>query len=194
MENVKMKKISIFSAMPVASFLLLAGGVAHAAAASHLSKLDKAFIKKSAQSNLEEIQLSPMIIQRTKLPQDDQFARRMISDHTKNEDLLKGVAAQVGATLPQSISKEQKGIIHKLITEPPATFQSAYRSEMIRDHTIDINECRREMSLGTNPKVREYAQETLPVLEMHLKMSRALPASSAGNGDNAQGTASKSNK
>ena len=69
-------------------------------------------------------------------------------DHTKNQTLLKRVAAGVAQTLPSDPGEEETGVLHALTREPADSFPAAYKREMIRDHTININTCRREISLG----------------------------------------------
>jgi putative membrane protein len=45
---------------------------------------------------------------------------------------------------------------------------------MIRDHTADIGEFEREVSLGSDATVRAFAAKTLPVLREHLKMAQSI--------------------
>lgn len=46
---------------------------------------------------------------------------------------------------------------------------------MMRDHTEDIANMRREISLGRDKNVKAYAAKMLPILQGHLKMANALP-------------------
>jgi putative membrane protein len=162
-----------------AAGILLSFGGSAVARSSHsggsLSTIDKEYLKDTAQSNLEEIQAGPRVIPKAATPQARSFARRMVQDHTRANAALKRVAARTGDTLPTTISSDQKAIINRLSQMHGSRFDAAYKQEMIRDHTSDIAETRREISLGRNPRVRASAQKNLRLLQMHLKMARALP-------------------
>lgn len=163
----------------MAAGLLLSLGSGAVARSSHgsgsLSTLDKEYLKDTAQSNLEEIQAGPRVIPQAGTPQAREFARRMVRDHTRANAALKRVAARTGDKLPTDISSEQQAVINRLSQMHGSRFDAAYKQEMIRDHTSDIAETRREISLGRSPIVRANAQKNLRLLQMHLRMARALP-------------------
>lgn len=100
----------------------------------------------------------------------------MKSDHARANSKLKALASRVGYALPNNVSDEQQAIMKRLAGLHGAKFDAAYKQEMILYHTQDIAEAQREISLGRNPLVKANAQQTLVLLQMHLKMSRALPA------------------
>ncbi len=142
-----------------------------------LSTLDKTYLKDTAQSNLEEVQLEPMVLSHATNSQDRQFGRRMKQDHAKANADLKRLAARVGYKLPADISEDQEALIKKLSHLHGAKFEAAYKQEMIRDHTEDIAKTKREISLGQASQVKVSAQKNLALLQMHLKMAQALPSS-----------------
>jgi putative membrane protein len=43
---------------------------------------------------------------------------------------------------------------------------------MVKDHTKDVNEFRRESQSAKNPDVKAFAAQTLPTLEDHLSMAK----------------------
>ena len=161
---------------------MLSGGVlaSHAASSPGLSTLDKSYLKDTAQSNLEEVQLEPVVLSNAATSEDRRMGRRMKQDHSIANVDLKRVAARVGDKLPTDITDDQKALIKKFSHLHGATFTAAYKQEMIRDHTEDIAKTKREISLGQDPRVKANAQKNLALLQMHLKMSRALPSSGAG--------------
>ena len=166
--------------LAIASGGVLAQG-SHAQAETGISTLDKAYLKDTAQSNLEEVQFEPVVMSHATNRQDKQFGRQMKQDHGKANAALKRLASRVGDKLPTDVSKEQKALMNKLSHLHGAKFEAAYKQEMIRDHTGDIAETKREISLGQNPLVKANAQKNLILLQMHLKMSQALPSSGAKN-------------
>jgi predicted outer membrane protein len=51
-------------------------------------------------------------------------------------------------------------------------FNVLYSSLEVYDHLQDIEETSNEVSEGTNSQVRDDAKTELPMLRMHLKLSR----------------------
>lgn len=147
----------------------------HASPHSQLSALDKDYLKDAAQSNLEEIQFAPVVQRQARHSADKHFGQQMKSDHAKANAKLKALASRVRYALPKDVSDEQQAIMQRLSKFQGAKFDAAYKQEMIRDHTADITEAQREISLGHNPLVKANARKTLLLLQMHLKMSQALP-------------------
>ena len=69
----------------------------------------------------------------------------------------------------------------------PQDFDRAFAKEAVRDHEKDISKYRKEAKNGKNEEVKQYAAETLPTLEEHLKLARDL--SSAQGSKSAKGKA-----
>jgi len=151
----------------------------HARLKMGISTLDKAYLKDTAQSNLEEVQFEPTVMSHATNSQDKQFGRRMKRDHARANADLKRVASRVGGKRPTDVSEDQKALMKKLASMHGAKFEAAYKQEMIRDHTEDIAKTKREISLGRNTLVKANAQKNLVLLKGHLKMSRGLPSSGA---------------
>ena len=160
--------------------LCLMIGTASAKPAGHgaggLSDLDKNYLKDTAQSNIEEIQFAPTVQKKAVRPEARAYGRQMRRDHTNAQRELEALARQKHVSLPQKPSEDEHDIMDRLAREPRATFDAAYKQEMIRDHTTDIAETRREISLGRDPQVKASAQKNLVLLQMHLKMAHSLPS------------------
>lgn len=160
--------------------LCLTLGAAAAKPASHgrsgLSELDKNYLKDTAQSNLEEIQFAPTVRKMATRPEARAFGQRMYKDHSRAQRQLEALARRKHISLPQKPSEDEQDIMARLSREPRSKFDAAYKHEMIRDHTTDIAETRREISLGRDTEVRASAQKNLRLLQTHLKMARALPS------------------
>ena len=55
-----------------------------------------------------------------------------------------------------------------------AAFDRAYARDMVRDHEEDIAEFNKEASGGHNPIVKDFATQTLPTLQDHLKEAKEM--------------------
>lgn len=154
---------------------------------SGMSTADKTFVKKAAQADKAEIELGTLAQQKTSNPEVKQFAERMVRDHTKNDDQLKQVAEQTGIALPTSISAKDEALKQKLSGLSGDQFDRTYMQNMVMDHTNDVSEFKHESKDGKDAAVKNYAAESLPVLESHLKEARHIEPMVAKNGGMSKG-------
>ena len=82
--------------------------------------------------------------------------------------------------MPQSPSvkdKATKAMLSKLSGEK---FDKAYMKDMVKDHTADVQDFKKESTAGHDPDVKNFASETLPTLQDHLKQAESIsPGTSA---------------
>jgi putative membrane protein len=145
----------------------------------NLDAHDRMFVKKAAQGNLAEVQLGQLALQKSSSPEVKQFAQRMIDDHTKAEDQLKQVASQENVTLPDSPNAEQKATKDRLEKLSGKSFDRAYMKDMVTDHTKDVSEFKMEARDAKDPAVKNYASQTAPVIESHLKEAKSIAPQTA---------------
>ncbi|HUN87344.1 MAG TPA: DUF4142 domain-containing protein [Terriglobales bacterium] len=161
----------------VAAALMVCGMSLGAAAqasssGSQLSASDKAFMDKAAQGGMAEIELGQLATQKGRSEQVKQFGQKMVDDHTKANDQLKQVASQEGVTLPTGLDAKDEATKDKLSKLSGTQFDKAYMKDMVNDHKEDVAEFQKEAQNGKDPAVKNFAQQTLPVLEEHLQMAQ----------------------
>lgn len=155
--------------------LLLAGFAFGQAGTTNTA--DSRFAREAAQGGMAEVQLGQLAVQNASNDQVKKFGQRMVDDHSKAGDQLKGVAAKDNIQLPSDISAKDKATIQRLRNLKGSEFDRAYMRDMVKDHQADIAEFQKEASGGSNPDLKSFASQTLPTLKDHLKM--AEDASSA---------------
>src|SRR5207247_6462952 len=101
-----------------------------------------------------------------------QFGQRMVDDHGKANDELKGIAQQKNMTLPTELDAKDKTLRTRLSKLSGTAFDHAYIQAMLRDHKADVNEFRRESQSGKDAEIKAFAAKTLPTLEDHLKTAQ----------------------
>ena len=161
----------------VAAALMVCGMSLGAAAqasssGSQLSASDKAFMDKAAQGGMAEIELGQLATQKGRSEQVKQFGQKMVDDHTKANDQLKQVASQEGVTLPTGLDAKDEATKDKLSKLSGTQFDKAYMKDMVSDHKEDVAEFQKEAQNGKDPAVKNFAQQTLPVLQEHLQMAQ----------------------
>jgi putative membrane protein len=141
---------------------------------SGMGSADDNFVRKAAQGGMAEVELGKLAEQRAVNPEVKKFAERMVTDHTKANDQLKEVASSKNITLPQSLGASDEATKNKLSSLSGDAFDKAYMSDMVKDHTKDVAEFRDESSSAIDPAVKNFAAETLPTLESHLKEAKSI--------------------
>ena len=135
---------------------------------------DKNFMVKAAQGGLGEVALGQLALSRAGSAGAKRFGQRMVKDHTKANAQLKQVAAKQGVTLPAAPGPEEQATKARLAGLSGTAFDKAYISDMVEDHEKDVADFKKEAATGKDPAVKAFAAKTLPTLQMHLQMARAL--------------------
>ena len=139
-----------------------------------LSAADKNFVKKAAEANMAEVELGNLAKEKASSPEVKQFGERMVTDHTKANEELKTVASEKGVTLPTDLDAKDKATKQRLEKLSGEQFDRAYMNDMVKDHTKDVSEFKKESAAAKDPAVKSYASQTLPTLEDHLKEARQI--------------------
>jgi putative membrane protein len=154
-----------------------------------LDMADKSFVMKAAKGGLAEVEFGRLAAEKATDPDVKQFGQKMVDDHSKANDELKTIAQQKGLTLPAELDAKDKRTRDHLAKLSGAAFDRAYMSTMVKDHTTDVSEFRKESKTGKDSDVKSFADKTLPTLEEHLKLARQDKAKVAGG--KAEGTTKK---
>jgi putative membrane protein len=138
-------------------------------ASSKLSASDQKFIKEAAEGGMAEVELGKLAVQKAYSDDVKQFGQRMIDDHTKANNNLKGVASSLGVSLPQHLNAKDEATKERLSKLSGDQFDKAYMRDMVRDHKADVAAFRTESATGRDASIKSFAIQTLPTLRDHLK-------------------------
>ena len=145
-----------------------------ASSSGKLAPADRQFIKKAAEGGLAEVQLGQLATEKADSQDVKQFGQRMVDDHTKANDQLKQVASQKGVTVPDKLSPKDAATKARLEKLSGKAFDRAYMRDMVMDHTKDVSEFRMESKNAKDPDVKNFASQTLPTLQDHLKEAKSI--------------------
>jgi putative membrane protein len=143
-----------------------------------LSAADRKFVMSAAQGGMAEVQLGQLAAKNGSADSVKQFGQRMVDDHSKANDELKQLASSKGITLPSAANRKQRQTYNHLSHLTAASFDRAYAADMVKDHEMDVREFEKESTNASDPDVKAWAAKTLPTLQEHLRMARALPSAS----------------
>ena len=161
-------RISVTAIAAVGMFSLAFGA---AAAGGSLPKKDAKFMQEAAADGLAEVELGKLAQQKAVHAEVQQFAARMVEDHTNANAELKTIASQNGVELPTAPDRRHAKLMEKLDKMVGGDFDREYMEHMVRDHKHDVKEFRREAKRKDDGPVKTFAANTLPTLEEHLEMA-----------------------
>ena len=161
------------------------------AAATGLSNADRKFAMEAAMGGMTEVELGRLATERGASDAVKQFGQRMVDDHSKANDDLKQGATTAGVTLPTALDAKHQAVVAKMSGLSGAAFDKAYAKDMLKDHVKDVALFQREADRGTDSGLKSFASTTLPTLQEHLRMARALNTG-GGSGHNMNSNTSMS--
>lgn len=136
-----------------------------------VNSADRSFISSAAEANLAEIDIAKVVGQRSTDPAVKDFANRMVTDHTQASQRLATVAEMSGVKLPTEASatlRNQKSEMEKL---SGAQLNQAYLRDELQGHKETISAFESEIEHGQNREARNYAEQTLPTLQDHIRIA-----------------------
>lgn len=143
-----------------------------------LSGNDRHFISLAAEGGMAEIELGKLAQQNGARPAVKQFGRLMIEDHSKANQALEAVVAELGATMPTAPGKKHQSDFRKLAKLTGERFDREYINHMVKDHEKDVSVFEKQASKGDAEALRRFAARTLPTLQEHLRLVKAMKDSS----------------
>ena len=85
------------------------------------------------------------------------------------------IASAKGITLPTAIDDKHRNDVTKLSAKTGADFDKDFSKMMLKDHEKAVDLFEKQSTKGTDPELKAFAAKTLPALQEHLQMARALP-------------------
>jgi putative membrane protein len=170
---------------------MLAFGYAGAAAAQAqtdtVSEQDKTFLKGQQETNLAEISLGKVVIERATSDKVRELATMLLAEHEKVSELNRALSTKLGVDMPEQPSAAQQATAEKIKSQTGAAFDAAFVAAQVEGHTKSVASAQKEISSGSHPEVKAFATDYLPKAQMHLQHSQetqtALAAAQTGAPD-----------
>src|SRR4029450_3954963 len=126
---------------------------------------DVMFIRTAAMDGMAEVEHGRLAGQNATNDEVKQFAQRMVDDHGKAGDELKGLASGKNVTLPTKLDAKHKAMQDKLSEMKGAAFDRAYVAHMVTAHQQAVALFQKEASGGKDPEAKAWAAKILPTLQ-----------------------------
>ena len=143
--------------------------------AASLDAKDKTFVEEAAHGGAAEVEMGKLASQKADNPSVKQFGQRMVQDHEQaNQKLMAAMKGKTDGELPTKPNEKQQKEMQELQGMSGGKFDQAYMRTMIQDHVKDVEEFQRASKEAKDPEVKRFAEQTLPILQEHLKMARQV--------------------
>lgn len=131
------------------------------------------FVSEAAISDMFEIQSSTLAATKLSGAGKD-FAERMVADHTKTTNELTAAAKTSNIPVPTAMDSAHQKMLEKLQSLNGDDFSKQYFKDQVSAHKTAVNLFDRYGKGGQDPKLKDWAAQTLPTLKEHLKMAQAM--------------------
>ena len=155
---------------------LAVSGLMGATSDTAISAADSRFATKAAAGGMAEVKLGELAKTNASSSDVKAFGQKMVDDHSKAGDKLKSIAGKHSINLPMSMDSKDQATYDRLSKLHGADFDRAYMQDMVKDHKTDVAEFQKEASSGRNADLKNFASETLPILQEHLRMAQDTAA------------------
>ncbi len=135
---------------------------------------DEDFVKDAATGGMMEVELGKYAEQAALSKRVKDFGSMMVKDHTKANEKLKSLAGSKDVNIPGTMDDSQNNMVNDLKKKTGADFDQEYMKMMVDDHQKDIDEFKKQAENGSDPDLKEFAANTLPVLLTHLDSAKSV--------------------
>lgn len=136
---------------------------------------DQHFVKNASADNLFEVQAGQFVEQHAQNQQVKQLAQRLVQDHQRAQQQLEQAARQANIQVPSQLEQWQQAKLQMMQQmaekHPGEIVDSSFAFDQVGAHRTDILCYQFEADHTQNAQLKEYAQQTIPVLQEHLQMA-----------------------
>jgi putative membrane protein len=145
---------------------------AQPAANSDLNATDPTmFVEAAHNINSTEIEMGRLANERGQSESVRKLGQRMVRDHTMLENRLKALAGAKDIVLSSQLDARHQQMIDELTTYSGAAFDQHYLGCQVNGHQKAIALFQQVAAENQDRSVREFAANTLPILQRHLQLA-----------------------
>jgi putative membrane protein len=154
--------------------LALALGVSAQQAEESAQASDPLFVHSAAQSNVYEIGAGRAAVQNAERQEVKEFAQMLIDEHTRATSQLITASEELGIQPVTDMAQSQQLKLNYLGTLQGAEFDAAFLKQQVLAHQEAISLFETASAMVQDQQLQAFIEETLPVLQEHLRMAQEL--------------------
>ncbi|UVK99936.1 DUF4142 domain-containing protein [Pseudomonas sp. B21-048] len=135
------------------------------------------FINEASAKGMADIEASRLAHQKTESKAVKDYTIVVINDLTTANQHLAKIARQLDLPIAprEEVMDKAKALIPEV--KDDASFDQAYAASQVKTTQETIEQLQQQAQTTDVPQIKAFAEETLPKLQNHLQMARALQAS-----------------
>ncbi|MBD9629547.1 DUF4142 domain-containing protein [Pseudomonas sp. PDM20] len=141
--------------------------------AEQKSAQDQHFVSEASAAGMAEIDAAKLALKKSQSADVKTFAQHIIDDHEKANATLKSLAAKHQLQLADSASLTSQAKA-KVLDVREESFDAAYANNQVSAHEEAVKVFTDAANHAADADIKNFAQQTLPVLQQHLEMARDL--------------------
>lgn len=134
------------------------------------------FVQAVAASDLLQINLGTMAMEKADAQTVKDFGHRMVTNHTAIQVIIGKIAVAQEISLPTEIAAEDAPIVATLEGLTGDAFDKAYMAYMAEQNPKILAMYRWQYDNCTDPTVKPFAMQTMPIIGTHARLAEALNA------------------
>lgn len=135
------------------------------------------FVPMATASNTFEIESSRLALERSRDREVRRYARQMIADHTTASRRMVSAARSAGIPAQRSgLDAKHQRMLDELAATPSDEFDAAYVDAQVMAHREAVALFTAYSERGDEPRLQQFAANTLPTLQMHHQEIERLDA------------------
>jgi putative membrane protein len=142
---------------------------------------DATFLQQAVQSESTDARIGQLAVTKSSSDGVVKLGHMLIDDHTANGPEATRLANTLQVSLPTSSATDQEATYRSLSGLSGDAFDTAFVDAVIRQSEAAIADYQAQTASG-NGDVATYADNTLPLLEKHLRMARMLKMRASEHG------------
>jgi putative membrane protein len=132
---------------------------------------DTEFAVAVADVGMLEVRLGELAQTNASSEKVKELGRTMVTDHSKANEELQGVASQKNISLPGTLSEKSQKEYDDLAQKRGEDFDKAYTDAMVKGHRDVLKKFQKEADDGKDADLKSWASGKLPTLQHHLSMA-----------------------
>src|SRR5207248_8098518 len=130
-------------------------------------KDSKEFATKAAESGILEVKLAQLAQQKSQTQEIKDLAKQLEQDHSQANTQLTDVAKRKNIDLPTDLKGECQEHFQAFQKLEGKDFENAYLLFNVKAHLKGIMMFQKESQTGTDAEIKQWASQTLPILQRH---------------------------
>ena len=136
--------------------------------------MDQKFVEFVSTNDQFEIQAAQLAERNAQDDQIKRMAQQIAQDHQQSSQKLQQAAQQAGIQVSQQLKPHQQAMLQELQQMQGQEFDRAWLYGNVAGHTKAVLKFRDEAREGQNEQIKQFAQQTLPVIQKHLQHAQEM--------------------